>query len=55
MKNKIVLNKEKLFYIICFGFCAFLLFYKLYNIMFAVHDDMRIYTLVRNGEFSMML
>ena len=50
MKNKIVLNKEKIFYIICFGFCAFLLFYKLYNIMFAVHDDMRIFTLVRNGE-----
>lgn len=50
MKNRINLNKEKIFYLVCFCFCALMLFYKLYNVMFAVHDDMRIYTLVKNGR-----
>ncbi len=50
MKDKALLNKEKIFYIICFSLCTLMLIYNTYNIMFAVHDDMRIYTLVRNGE-----
>lgn len=48
LKNK---NREhRIFYMCVIGFIAVLLFKNLYSIMFAVHDDMRIYTLVRSGN-----
>lgn len=43
-------TREKFLYAAAFIFSALLLFYKIYPVIMAVHDDMRIYTLVRGGE-----
>ncbi len=51
MKQKIKdMSKADIFFFAVFVFSALLFFGRIYTIIMSVHDDMRIYTLVRSGD-----